>query len=373
MVTPAPGQPDRASGVAAQGQDPLAPPAWAPAVGSAPVDSVSQIALGAAVGVAVMGRRTAVWKAALWGGVAGTLPDLDVLVDHGDAVRNMTLHRAESHALFWLTVAAPVLAALPAAVHRQWAAYRGWLLAIWLALVTHPLLDAMTVYGTQLLRPFTDHPYGVGSIFIIDPIYTLPLLVGLGVALARGGGRGLRWNQVGLALSTAYLAWGVAVQAHVRGVAEQSLAAKGSTAARLLVTPTAFNTVLWRVVAMHPDGSYDEGFHSLLDAHPLRWQRHAPEGRAALRSELAGLDAVERLARFSHGFYKVHAADGLARVTDLRMGQEPNYSFSFVVARQEAGRWVPLQARNQGSRGDVRAGLAWLWRRLQGQDLPPPG
>ena len=167
------------------------------------MDSLSQFALGAAVGVAAMGRRTAVWKAALWGGVAGTLPDLDVLMDHGDAVRNMTLHRAESHALFWLTVAAPVVAALPAAVHRQWAAYRGWLLAIWLALVTHPLLDAMTVYGTQLLRPFTDHPYGVGSIFIIDPLYTLPLLVGLGVALARGSARGLRWNQLGLALSTA--------------------------------------------------------------------------------------------------------------------------------------------------------------------------
>ena len=65
------------------------------------MDSLSQIALGAAVGVAVMGRRTAVWKAAAWGAVAGTLPDLDVLIDHGDPVRNMVLHRAESHALFW--------------------------------------------------------------------------------------------------------------------------------------------------------------------------------------------------------------------------------------------------------------------------------
>ncbi len=39
---------------------------------------------------------------------------------------------------------------------------------MWLALVTHPLLDAMTVYGTQLALPFTNHPYGVGSVFIID-------------------------------------------------------------------------------------------------------------------------------------------------------------------------------------------------------------
>src|SRR5690606_29423639 len=118
------------------------------------MDSLTQVTLGAAVGVAVMGRRTAVWKAALWGGVAGTLPDLDVFIDHGDALRNMTLHRGASHALFWLTLAAPVLAALPAALHRERAHFRRWWLAMWLALVTHPLLDAMTVYGTHLLLPF---------------------------------------------------------------------------------------------------------------------------------------------------------------------------------------------------------------------------
>lgn len=68
------------------------------------MDSLSQITLGAAVSVAVMGRRTAVWKAALWGAVAGTLPDLDVLIDHGGAIRNMVPHRAEMHSLFWLTL-----------------------------------------------------------------------------------------------------------------------------------------------------------------------------------------------------------------------------------------------------------------------------
>ena len=75
------------------------------------MDSVSQIALGAAVGVATMGRRTAVWKAALWGAVAGTLPDLDVLIEYGDPIRNMVLHRAETHAPFWLTLASLPLAA----------------------------------------------------------------------------------------------------------------------------------------------------------------------------------------------------------------------------------------------------------------------
>lgn len=336
------------------------------------MDSVTQLALGAAVGVAVMGRRTAVWKAALWGGIAGTLPDLDVFFDHGDDLRNMTLHRGASHALFWLTLASPLMGALPAVLHRQREHFGRWWLAIWLALVTHPLLDTMTVYGTHLLLPFQARPLGVGSIYIIDPLYTVCLLVGLGAALARRDWHGLRWNNFGVALSTAYLAWSVLAQWHVRGIAKEALAARGAPPDRLLVTPTAFNTVLWRIVAMRDDGSYEEGFYSLFDGgRPLRTTRYEG-GSPQLRESLRNVETVQRLASFSHGFYKLHERDGSAWVTDLRMGQEPHYVFSFLVARREGGAWVPLVPQRQGSRGDVRRALAWLWQRLRGHDVAPP-
>lgn len=335
------------------------------------MDSLTQLALGASVGVAVMGRRTAVWKAALWGGIAGTLPDLDVFIDHGDALRNMTLHRGATHALFWLTLASPLLAALPAALHRERAQFRRWWLALWLALVTHPLLDAMTVYGTHLLLPFRSQPLGVDSIFIIDPLYTLPLLAGLGVVLARRDWRGLPANQLGLALSGAYLAWSVLAQWHVHTIAREALAARGTPSARLLVTPTPFNTVLWRVVAMHHDGGYEEGFYSLFDGgRPLRLAHF--DGTPRLRASLAGIGAVQRLALFSHGFYKLQARDGQAWITDLRMGQEPHYSFTFLVARREGDAWVPVVPQLQGSRGDVGRMFAWLSQRMRGHDLPPP-
>lgn len=335
------------------------------------MDSLSQLALGAAVGVAILGRRTAVWKAALWGGIAGTLPDLDVLIDHGDALRNMTGHRGESHALFWLTLFSPLLAALPALLHRQRDLFARWWLAMWLALITHPLLDAMTVYGTRLLLPFSDHPFAVGSVFIIDPLYTVPLAVGVVAALARRDGRGLRWNHLGLALSTAYLGWSVLAQSHVREHAQEALAARGAPQAPVLVTPTAFNTVLWRVVALHGDGSYDEGFYSLADnGRLMRLDRF--QGSPALHRELAGLDPVQRLGQFSRGFYKLHERDGRAWITDLRMGQEPHYIFSFPVARRDGGAWAPMVPRNLGSRGDAGRILEWMGERLQGRDVPPP-
>lgn len=333
------------------------------------MDSVSQLALGAAVGVAVMGRRTAVWKAALWGAVAGTLPDLDVFYDHGDAIRNMTQHRSHTHALFWLTLGAPVLAWIVSRLHGQRDLFGRWWLAMWLALVTHPLLDTMTVYGTQLLQPFSDRPLAVGSIFIIDPLYTVPLLVGLGVALARRGFVGLRWNTVGLALSTAYLAWGALAQWHVQGVVAEQLAARGAPVVRVLVTPTPFNTLLWRVVVMR-SGGYDEGFVSLFDGgRQIRFDRFTTD--TALSEALRDQWAVQRMAWFSRGFFRMHEEGGAAFITDLRMGQEPNYVFSFRVA-QRGSEFAPVTPQNHGQRGDVKKALAWLGPRMLGQDLPPP-
>lgn len=335
------------------------------------MDSLSQIALGSAVGIAVMGRRTAVWKPALWGAVCGTLPDLDVFIDHGDAIRNMVLHRAESHALFWLTLLSLPLAALIARLHDEWALVRRWWLAVWLMLVTHPLLDAMTVYGTRLLLPFTDQPYAMGSVFIIDPLYTLPLLVGGAWALfARGSAAGLKVNAAGLVLSTAYLVWGAAAQAQVERTAREALQAQGVKATQVLVTPTAFNTLLWRVVAIEGD-QYHEGFRSLLDgARPMHFDRF-PRGLALL-PELQAIDGVQRVVAFSRGYFKLHEDQARLVITDLRMGQEPTYTFSFAVAERHS-QPAPLQPPiAQGRRPEVERVLPWLWRRALGEPLPPP-
>ncbi len=337
------------------------------------MDSLSQLALGAAVGVAVMGRRTALWKSAAWGAVLGTLPDLDVVIDHGDALLNMVLHRAESHALFWLTLMAPLLGAGIARLHGEWPHWRRWWLAAWLVLITHPLLDTMTVYGTQLTLPFSNHPFGVGSIFIIDPFYTLPLLAGVWLALGLARQRpvgALRANAWGLALSTAYLAWGVAAQQHVTSLAQASLARQGIQAQALLVTPTAFNTVLWRVVATTPT-HYHEGFYSLLD-EGTEPQWDVFDRGPALLAVYAQDPAFVRLNTFAKGLVAMRAADGRAHLSDLRMGQMPAFSFTFDIGPATGPAPVPHAALSRSGRPDVKRALPWLWARMWGQVLPPP-
>jgi inner membrane protein len=331
------------------------------------MDSLSQIALGAAVGVAVMGRRTALGKSAAWGAAAGTLPDLDVFIDHGDAIANMVLHRAETHSLFWLTLFSLPFGALVARLHGQWALWQRWWLAIWLALITHPLLDAMTVYGTQLALPFTNHPFGAASVFIIDPLYTLPLLAGTGITLATTR---LRANTLGLVLSTAYLAWGFGVQQHVEQVARDALTRQGIAAERVLVTPSAFNTIAWRVVVMQRE-HYFEGFYSLLDKErTIAFDRF--DRGAALEAEVSGLHGVQRISEFSRGFYALRQQDQRVMITDLRMGQEPAYTFSFAIAERASPARALAVPEQVGTRPDPGRFLPWLWRRIGGDPAPPP-
>lgn len=326
------------------------------------MDSVSQFALGASVVIVVMGRRVPVWQAAAVGVVCGTLPDLDVFIDHGDAIRNMTLHRTESHSLLWLTLASPLLAALCARVCRQQQHFARWWGAVWLALITHPLLDLTTVYGTQLALPFTDRPFAIGSMFIVDPLYTLPLLVGLVAALALRGERGWRWNRIGLSLSCVYLLWSMAAQVWVTHQVKQQLLAEQNEVGQLLVTPTALNTLQWRVVVMKED-SYQEGFYSLLS--PRKWLTLTTHDRGAgLYQQLESNWYVQRVAWFSRGFFAMKQVNGDVTITDLRMGEEPDYAFTFNLGPLPLKEGPYKPSRLTVQRPPLRQALHKLWSRF---------
>ena len=302
------------------------------------------------------------------GAVAGTLPDSDVLIDYGDAVRNMVMHRGHSHSLFWLTLFSLPFGVVVAKIVGQSHLWQRWCVAMCLALITHPLLDTMTVYGTQLAMPFSNYPYAVGSVFIIDLLYTIPLLVGVGWALkTRGAGLGLRANAVGLWLSTAYLAWGVFAQQHIEGVATGSLAAQGIPAEHVLVTPTAFNSLLWRVVVV-TDDVYYEGTRSLFDSSATMAFEPHPRGEGLAR-EFKDNPSVQRIRAFSHGFYAMHESSGRVFIRDLRMGQEPNYTFTFAIADRQntAAQKLPEQ---QAFKVNLGCGLKWIWQRIWNEQTP---
>jgi inner membrane protein len=154
-----------------------------------------------------------------------------------------------------------------------------WFWAIQLALVTHPVLDAFTVYGTQLWWPLRPHPTMGSSVFIIDPAYTVWLLLGCVLAWFGRARPGRQGAGASLLVSSAYLGWGLIAKAQVDRAAQQSLAAMGLGDAPRFSVPMPFNTLLWRVVAMTPNG-YVVGDRSLVADHgPMQFEGHPPTCR----------------------------------------------------------------------------------------------
>ncbi|HEY9540121.1 MAG TPA: metal-dependent hydrolase [Luteimonas sp.] len=313
------------------------------------MDSLTQILLGGALAAAIAppGHRRA---ALLAGAALGTLPDLDslpiaLLTD--DPVALMTLHRGASHSLFVLPLAGwLVWAFFRRRGGRVAESPRRWFWAIQAVLLTHPLLDALTVYGTQLLWPLPLRPVMWSSVFIIDPLYTVWLLLACVAAFfLRERVAAQRTLVAGLALSTAYLGWSLAAKAMVEREADRALAAMGLADAPRFSVPTPLNTLLWRVVAMTPDG-YVEGFRSLAaDEGPMVFQGHRSNTQAL--AEAQDIPAARRLAWFNHGFMRAQVADGELVLSDLRMGSEPDYFFSYAVARREGDGWQAVSPPRQ--------------------------
>jgi inner membrane protein len=327
------------------------------------MDSLSQILLGAATAAVVApdGHRR---RALLLGAALGTLPDLDVLIDYGDAVANMTQHRGFSHSLFLLSAVSLALWGLLCA---SWSTARAarwrWLAVIALPLLTHPLLDALTVYGTQLFWPLTTPPVMGGSIFIIDPLYTLPLLIAvLTATFAVRDAAARRVLALGLLLSTAYLGWGLSAQAWVDRIAARSLDGTGLEQAPRLVIASPFNSVLWRILVLTPEG-YLEGQYSLwADRGEVAFEAHAFE--RGLLDQAAALPAVQRLLWFSHGYQRADLIDGELVLSDLRMGQHPTFFFAHAVGRRDNGAWVAADNRRLAVTRVQEGQLAALWRRI---------
>ncbi|MCG8360225.1 MAG: metal-dependent hydrolase, partial [Kiloniellales bacterium] len=123
------------------------------------MDSLTQLALGAGVGLAVLGPRVGPRRAALVGAVLGTLPDLDVVVPFDDPVDDFTLHRGPSHSLFVHAVVTPLFGE---ALMRLFKDLRGErlraYLGVYLCFATHALIDAATIYGTRIFWPLWPEP-----------------------------------------------------------------------------------------------------------------------------------------------------------------------------------------------------------------------
>jgi inner membrane protein len=330
---------------------------------------VTQLTVGAAVGEAVLGPRVG-RKAMVWGGVLGTLPDLDVLIPLDGPVEDFVYHRGFSHSLFLLALVSPVVAWLITRIHPDSRdRFREWWLLVFLVLEIGVLLDLLTVYGTQILWPFDTTPRAWPVLFIVDPLFTVPIVVSVLAAwfLSRKSSLGHRLNAAGLVVAIVYLGWAFGVREFVNSDVRQRLEAQEVRYERLISTPAPFNTVLWRFVGMDGD-RYFETYASIFDGDtPLIVDHYARN--LDLLDGLEEHPPVAKLRWFTRGWYAASLVGDDIVMTDLRMGSEPKYVFSFTVARATEPGPIPVRDVQRAAEIDWRQ-LRWVWRRIW-EPVPP--
>ncbi len=342
------------------------------------MDSITQAALGAAVGEMMLGRRLGN-RALAWGALFGTLPDLDVLVaPFLDNSANLWWHRGPSHSLLVMIAAAWALSPWLATRWRREKISRAWagafVFAVW---STHVLIDCFTVYGTSVLWPFSDHRVGFNHLFIIDFLFTLPMLAAL-VWLAflrnrKQAAKRRRINAWGLGIAASYALLSVGMKFAASAGFEADLARRGVTPLRRMESPTPFNILLWRSVAEH-DGAFWVGYRSVFEsrAEPVRWTVY-PQGA----EELAGLEElreVRRLQWFSDGWWIARRHATGVWMGDLRFGEARTWGDKQgMVDNRLAFAWVVLPAEDgerlrplHPARMDAGETLGRMMRRIAG-------
>jgi inner membrane protein len=236
--------------------------------------------------------------------------------------------------------------------------YIKWVLFSFVVLEGSVLLDLFTIYGTQIFWPLDTTPHAIPALFIIDPLFTLPILIGVSSALFL---KNHRLNFIGLCLSLAYLAWALGAGVFVKNRVNEKLAQQGVSYSQFTFCPAPFTTLLWRTVGIHND-QYFETYYSLFDGDGPLSVNFYPRNL----SLMTGMDEhppIAKLEKFTRGYFSMTENNGSITMTDLRMGSEPNYVFQFKVAEIDNKKNIPTKAERLKAIRDWSQ-LTWLWERI---------
>ena len=328
------------------------------------MDSLTQLTLGAACGEAVLGKKVG-RKAPIWGAILGTLPDLDVFIPLGGPVNEVVYHRGFSHSLIVLALLSPLIAWLIVKIHpstRRF--YLKWMLLAFVVFEASVLIDLMTIYGTQIFWPFDTTPRAIPVLFIIDPLFTLPILLGLIALLLLRKNRSLghRLNTIGLCFSLVYLSWAFVAGEYAKHRVTEKLARQGVPYSQFISSPAPFTTLLWRIVGIDGD-RYFETYFSLFDQQdvPL-FVDHYPRNLALMKG-IKEHPPVTKLKNFTRGYYAFSTAGEHVVISDLRMGYEPHYVFQFKIARFNGSTSIPIDDEKLEVPRNWNV-LRWVWHRI---------
>ena len=331
------------------------------------MDSLTQIVLGAAVGEAVLGRKVGN-KAMLYGAIAGTIPDLDIVANFfTDTVTALRIHRGITHSIVFSVLFAPLMAWLVTR-YEKYKNGKDWAWLFFWAFFTHPILDAHTTWGTQLFWPL-DIRLAFKTIFVIDPLYTLPFLVFLLLALfqKRTSKKRRFYTNLGSIISSSYLLLTfvfkyISLQEFKRNLQDQKVVYSD-----IQTRPSPMNTILWSANVNTKD-HFLIGNYSFFDSKPIHFQPY-PKNHELL-GDLKSNEKIQEMIAISKGWYTITKKEGKLYYNDLRFGllsmspEAENFVFQYVIETDTNGNVTFTEVPKDAI--DGKKLLSELWQRVKG-------
>ena len=331
------------------------------------MDSFTQIVLGIATAELVAGKKLQN-KTFLYGAILGTIPDLDIVVGKFlSDVEGVAIHRGLSHSLLFFVFLSPILGWMISKIEKNKISFKNAsLLAFW-CLVTHVLLDVFTSWGTQILWPL-DYRFALKTIFVIDPLFTIPLLISL-IFVWKNKEHLIRRKYLirGLVISSCYLLLTCILKVFAVHQFETALQNQKLSYLELIVKPTAFNCILWNANVATANGYYLADY-SLFDSQPIHFSFYSKN--TELEKKLENSYDFKNLKKISEGWYLVTEQNNRLYFNDLRFGllhnnpKNPQFAFSYqMIPKSDGIYWaeeVPKAKR------DGKALLQNIFVRIKG-------
>ena len=331
------------------------------------MDSLTQIILGAAVGEAVLGKKIGN-KAMLYGAIAGTIPDLDIFSSYfTDTVSALEIHRGFTHSIIFSVLFAPIFAWLVTR-YESYKDLKGWSWLFFWAFITHPILDAHTTWGTQLFWPFETR-LAFKTIFVIDPLYTLPFLVFLILAMfqKRTSKKRRLYNNLGLIISSGYLGLTFILKDMAFTEFEAALNEQNIAYRQIDTRPSPLNTILWNA-NIETEDAYLLANYSFFDTQPITFEAYKKDHE--LLGDLAENEKVKRMITISKGWYTIVKTDQQLLYNDLQFGLlsmekgAQNFVFQYEIIRDDEGTVQFIE--QEKDKRDGKKMMIDLWTRIKG-------
>lgn len=299
------------------------------------MDSLTHIALGAAAGEVMLGKKLG-RKAMIIGALANSFPDIDFVAAMWlSPSDNVLAHRGFTHSFLCIAILTGLFGWLAIKWDKkQLVSRKGWMTFLGIQLALHLFVDAFNAYGVGWLIPFDDMRISFHTIFVVDPFYSAVLFIGFILLVFMPVLHPSRTKVAvwGLIISTCYLVYALANKFMVENEVKELLRKQEVNYSRQFTTPTPLNTWLWFVVA-EVDSGYQVGYRSVFDNADSMPLTYFPKNEFLLRDWQDNHD-VAQLKKFSQGYYTIaHYGDTLV-FNDLRFGQitgwhQPRARFAF--------------------------------------------